>query len=72
MRIKVWVRTLVVSMALAILNSSTVGADPAWLAPPGSTEASLFNYVRIGYIWAPAGNAAKIVASAEEDDVLRD
>ena len=70
MRIRVWVRTFVVSMALVILDLPLSGQTSLGVQAPSSAQQDWTNYVRIGGYGLAADNAAKIVASAEEDGVF--
>ena len=69
MRVRVWVCTLVVSMALAILNLPLSGQTSLGAKARSSAEQDWTNYVRIGGYGLAADNADKIVASAEDNGV---
>jgi len=69
-RIRVWVCTLVASMALAILSLPLFGQTSLGAKAPTSAEQDWTNYVRIGGYGLAADNAAKIVASADDDGVF--
>ena len=69
MRIRGWVCTLVVSMALAILKLPLSGQTSLGAKAPSSAQQDWTNYVRIGGYGLAADNAGKIVASAEDDGV---
>lgn len=69
MRIRVWVRTLVVSMAWAVLNFPLSGQTSLAAKAPSSPEQDWTNYVRIGGYGLAADNADKIVASAADNGV---
>src|SRR5580700_1084316 len=69
MRIRVWVRTFVVSMALVILDLPLSGQTSLGAQAPGSAEQDWTNYVRIGGYGLAADNADKIVAGAEASGV---
>ena len=69
MRIRGWVCTLVVSMALAILKLPLSGQTSLGTKAPSSAQQDWTNYVRIGGYGLAADNAGKIVASAEDDGV---
>ena len=70
MQIRVWVCTLVASMALAILSLPLFGQTSLGAKAPTSAEQDWTNYVRIGGYGLAADNAAKIVASADDDGVF--
>ena len=57
MRIRVWVRTLVVSMALAILKLPLSGQTSLGPKAPSSAQQDWTNYVRIGGYGLAADNA---------------
>jgi len=69
MRLRVWVCTLVVSMAQAIIQLPLSAQTSLGAKAPGSAEQDWTNYVRIGAYGLSHDNADKIVASAEEDGV---
>jgi len=69
-QIRVWVCTLVASMALAILSLPLFGQTSLGAKAPTSAEQDWTNYVRIGGYGLAADNAAKIVASADDDGVF--
>ena len=69
MRIRVWVRTFAVSMALVILDLPLSGQTSLGAQAPGSAEQDWTNYVRIGGYGLAADNADKIVAGAEASGV---
>jgi len=69
MRIRVWVRTFVVSIALVILDLPLSGQPSLGAQAPSSAEQDWTNYVRIGGYGLAADNADKIVAGAEASGV---
>lgn len=69
MRIRVWVRTFVVSIAWVILDLPLSGQTSLGAQAPSSAEQDWTNYVRIGGYGLAADNADKIVAGAEASGV---